>query len=81
MHFDEMEAGDFKIYTGALEAPSLGYRASVVISRVRGVTPPQEVYREENMAGGYIWPSAYEALRYAMSAGQRLLRERYTVAA
>ncbi len=80
MHFDELQAGDFKIYTGAVEAPG-GYRASVVICQVRGVTPPREVYREENMAGGYIWPSASEALRFAMATGQRMLRERLRIAA
>jgi hypothetical protein len=81
MHFDEMEAGDFKIYTGAMEAPTSGFRASIVISRVRGVTPPREVYREENMAGGYTWPSAREALGFAMAAGQRLLKAQQAAAA
>ena len=81
MHFDEMEAGDFKIYTGAMEAPTKGFRASIVISRVRGVTPPREVYREENMAGGYTWPSAREALGFATAAGQRVVRERVAGAA
>lgn len=76
MHFDEMEAGDFKIYTGAVESPGRGFKASIVISQVRGVTPPREIYREESMAGGYAWPSATEALRFAMSAGQRLVRLR-----
>jgi hypothetical protein len=29
MHFDEMEAGDFKIYTGAMEVPQRSYRAAL----------------------------------------------------
>ena len=75
MHFDEADAGDFKIYTGAVEASQRGYRASLVIKRVRGVAPPREVYREEDMAGGHIWPTPNEALRYAMTAAKRLVRD------
>lgn len=63
MHFDERETGDFKIYTGALETQPLGYRAALVISRVRGVAMPREVYRDESLAGGHAWPNARDALR------------------
>lgn len=71
MHFDEREAGDFKIYTGAIEAPPGGYRAALVIKRVRG----REVYRDEDLAGGFAWPDAREALQYAMLVGQRLVSD------
>lgn len=74
MHFVEAEAGDFKIYTGALEVPERGYLAALIIKQVRGVAPAREVYREESMAGGYAWPTAAEALDYAMQAGLRLVR-------
>jgi hypothetical protein len=81
MHFDERDAGDFKIYTGAMEAADLGYLASLVIKRVRGIPTPREVYRDEDMACGHVWPSASEALRYAMSVAERLIRDRPTLQA
>jgi len=81
MHFDERETGDFKIYTGALEIQPTGYRAAVIISRVRGVAMPREVYRDESLAGGHAWPNARDALQYAMALGQRLVRERHAAVA
>jgi hypothetical protein len=42
-----------------------------VIKRVRG----REVYRDEDLAGGFAWPDAREALQYAMQVGQRLVQD------
>ena len=71
MHFDERVAGEYHIYTGAIEVPSRGYRAALIINRVRG----REVYRDEDLAGGFAWPDAREALQYAMQVGQRLVQD------
>ena len=72
MHFEEVDAGDFRIYAGAMERPrSFGYVAAVVVMRVRGAPPArQEAFRDENLAGGYGWASPADALRFAINAGR-----------
>ena len=35
-----------------------------------------EAYRDERMAGGHRWPSADEALRYAVHEAQRIIRNK-----
>lgn len=73
MHFEEVDAGDYRIYAGAIERPrSFGYVAAVVVMRVRGQAGAgrQEAFRDENLAGGYGWASAAEALRFAVNAGR-----------
>lgn len=75
MLFDQAEAGDYRIYAGAIEVPPSGYRTVLVIKRVRGIKPAREVYRNEDLAGGFAWPNAREALQYAMQVGQRLVSD------
>ncbi|MDN3545435.1 hypothetical protein QWZ02_13340 [Kinneretia asaccharophila] len=73
MHFEEVDAGDFRIYAGAMERPrSFGYVAAVVVMRLRSGenAARQEMFRDENLAGGYGWASPAEALRFAISAGR-----------
>ena len=71
MQFDEVDAGDFRIYAGAVERKnSYGYVAAVVVVRVRGEPMRQEAFRDENLAGGFAWASAAEALRFAINAGR-----------
>lgn len=71
MHFEEVDAGDFRIYAGAIERPrSYGYVAAVVVMRVRGKAGRQEEFRDENLAGGYGWASPADALRFAVNAGR-----------
>jgi hypothetical protein len=76
MVFDERNVGDYRIYAGALESPrGRGYTAAVVVSRVRGAGPkPREAYRDDSLACGYCWPSAEEALSYALNKGRELIR-------
>lgn len=75
MVFDECIDGDYRIYAGALEAPrGQGYIAAVVVNRVRGETAPREAFRDESLAGGHRWPSAGEALRYALQYTRALIR-------
>lgn len=71
MHFDEVDAGDYRIYAGAVERPrQFGYVAAVVVVRLRGSSPKAEAFRDENLAGGYAWASPKEALRFAVKAGR-----------
>lgn len=72
MHFKEVDSGNYRIYAGAIERTrAYGYVAAVVVMRLEQGRPTQEVYRDENMAGGYGWPSPAEALRHAVKEGQR----------
>lgn len=75
MIFDERTEGDYRIYAGALDAPrGQGFIAAVVVSRVRGEGPtPREVYRDDNLACGYRWRSAHEALLYAMKRAREVI--------
>ncbi|MDT8998327.1 hypothetical protein RQP53_03445 [Paucibacter sp. APW11] len=78
MHFDEVDAGDYRIYAGAMERPrSFGYIAAVVVVRVRGQQPRREAFRDENLAGGYGWASAADALRFAINAGRDVVMCRH----
>lgn len=74
MHFEEVDAGDYRIYAGAVERPrTFGYVAAVVVMRVRGPAPQQEAFRDENLAGGYGWASPADALRFAVNAGRDMV--------
>jgi len=71
MYFDEADAGDYRIYAGALDRKNAyGYVAAVVVVRWRGGLARQEAFRDENLAGGFCWSSPAEALRFAISAGR-----------
>ncbi|MDM4764615.1 hypothetical protein [Pelomonas sp. SE-A7] len=71
MHFQEVDAGDYRIYAGAVERPrAYGYVAAVVVMRVRGDKSRRETYRDESLAGGFAWSTPAEALRFAVNAGR-----------
>lgn len=76
MHFDERTIGDYRVFTGALEAPrGDGYVATLIVQRVAGVSGgPREVLRDEYLACGHRWPSPDAALAYAMSKAQQAIR-------
>ena len=78
MRFDEREIGDYRIFAGALEAPTGdGYISALIVMRVLGepAGAPREVMRDESLACGHRWPSAAAALSYAMSKGQDVIRK------
>ena len=84
MHFEEVDAGDFRIYAGAIEKTRRsGYVAAVVVVREGGVPGMQreEAFRDESLAGGFVWPTPSEALRFAISAGRDVVMCRAGVAA
>ena len=73
MHFEEADAGDYRIYAGAVERPrQYGYVAAVIVMRVRGRLPKLETYRNENLSGGFAWPTAREALKHALTTGKNI---------
>lgn len=75
MRFQEITEGDYRIYAGAVEAPrGGGYTAAVVVSRLRGSTPPREAWRDESVACGHRWRSPEEAIGYALSRARELVR-------
>jgi len=78
MRFNECHEGDYRIYVGAVEAPrGDGYIAAVVVKRVRGaVGSNREAFRDDSLACGYRWPSADEAISYAMNRARDLIRSR-----
>jgi hypothetical protein len=82
MQFDECQEGDYRIFVGALEAPKGdGYIAALVVNRVQGVQAasvarPREAFRDDSLACGYRWPSADQAIQYAMNRARELIRTR-----
>ena len=78
MQFHETTEGDYHIFTGAIEAPARsGYFAALVVNRTTGASSaPHEAFRDTLLAAGYRWPSADEALRYALQRGQEIVRRR-----
>ncbi len=83
MRFNEVQEGDYRIYVGAIESPAGdGYTAAVVVNRVRG---PQgrlgQAWRDDSLAFGYRWPSAEDALHYALNRARELIRARSTLLA
>lgn len=76
MNLHERDEGDYRIYTGALEAKhGDGYIAAVVVSRIHGTNQgPLEAFRDESLACGHRWPSAGAALAYAMSKAREVIR-------
>lgn len=73
MHIDEADIGDYRVYAAAAEVPERGYIAALVVKRVRGPGPAREIHREESLAGGYAWPTATQALAFAMRAGEQVV--------
>ena len=76
MHFDERNEGEHLICAGAIETPEGGYRATVIVMRVRGVSQPVEIFRDEQLSGGHTWDEPERALQFAMKAACSILRER-----
>lgn len=78
MQFDESHEGDYRIYVGAVESTrGDGYTAALIVKRLQGGPADARVaYRDDSVACGYRWPSADEALQYAMSRARELIRKR-----
>jgi hypothetical protein len=79
MRFEECTEGDYRIYVGAMEAPSgEGYIAALVVRRARadGSGRCAEAFRDDSLACGYRWPSPGEAIAYALTRARELVRSR-----
>jgi hypothetical protein len=72
MRFQEAVEGEWRIYAGALESPrGDGYTAAAVVQRSGGT---RELWRDDSLACGHRWPSADEALRYALGKAREIIR-------
>jgi hypothetical protein len=79
MQFNETHEGDYRIFVGAVEAPTGGgYIAALVVNRIHGVQNPRQAqaFRDDSLACGYRWPSADQALHYALNRGREMIRSR-----
>jgi hypothetical protein len=75
MYIDERDEGDYRIYADAVKAPTGGYRAAAVVTRLRGVPKPIEVFRDENLSGGHAWDDPEDALYFAVKTSIAIIRE------
>ena len=80
MQFEECIEGPYRIYAGALEAPSGdGYIAALVVKRVDERSPRGlEAFRDESLACGYRWETARDALFYAMRRARQFISREST---
>ena len=78
MRFNETHEGDYRIYVGAVESTrGDGYIAALVVKRMKsGAVDAGIAFRDDSLACGYRWPSADEAIHYAMNRGRELVRSR-----
>ncbi len=76
MQFLERTEGNYRIYVGALEASSGdGYIAAVVVTReASSDRAPREAYRDTSLCAGYRWPTAHDALGYAVARAREMIR-------
>lgn len=79
MKFDERLDGDYRIYAGALDGlRGDGYIAAVVVSCTCSPhTKGLEVFRDESLACGHRWPSADEALRFALCKAREWIAQQH----
>ncbi len=75
MQFEESTEGPYRIYAGALEAPSGdGYIAALVVRRIDDRSPRGgEAFRDDSLACGYRWDTARDALFYAMRRARQII--------
>lgn len=79
MQFDECLEGEYRIFVGALDAPGgQGYTAAVVVNRLAagGDGAERVAWRDDSIACGYRWPTAQEAIAYAMTQAREMVRRR-----
>ncbi len=76
MKFGEQDEGPYRIYAGAIEASQgEGYVAAVVVSRRAGpLEATREAYRDTRLACGHRWPTADDALSYALAKAREVIR-------
>lgn len=83
MRFDDFHEGDYRVYVGAIEAPrGDGYMAALIVNRARCAPGAlREAFRDDSLACGYRWPTAEEAIHYAMNRARELIRSRSSMLA
>jgi hypothetical protein len=70
------DAGEFTIYATAVDSPHGGYVAAV---EVRTATTPagshQVVFSDANLSNGFRFETPADALKHALDAGHRVVRQ------
>lgn len=76
MQFIESRVGEFRIYVGALDGGRgvAGFSAALVITCERAGQPAEVCFRDDSLACGYRWPTAEQAMHYAMARGRERVR-------
>lgn len=73
MQFIDSTVGDYRIYVGALESEG-GYTAALIVEQRPAGQAGLICFRDDSLACGYRWPSAEQAMTYAMSRGREMVR-------
>jgi hypothetical protein len=75
MQLREVDEAGYRIYLGALESPrGDGFTAAVAVQCLgadAGAPPP---FRDDRLACGHRWPTAEEALAFALRRGRAWVR-------
>ena len=80
MHVAEQQIDDHRIYAAAIavDGPlpaSEAFHAAVVVVRViAGSCGREEVFRDECLEDGKVWPDPDQALRFALAVGEEAIR-------
>ncbi|MCZ8257577.1 MAG: hypothetical protein ACK520_18240 [Inhella sp.] len=71
MQIQQYDAGDYQICAGAVER-GLGaaFQATLVVTRIGCQGQWIEVYREDQVGGGFLWNCPQEALTFALERGK-----------
>lgn len=81
MHFDERDAGPYRIYTAAMKRGP-GYVAGVAVIHAPSLdAPTKEIFSNEALFEGRLFESAEQALEQAMHVGHDVVRRLGAVAA
>jgi len=74
MNFQQLDAGDFRIYAVAFDSAQGGYVAGVEVRRLRnGNAAQQVVFSDEFLSGGHRFDVPADALNYALTVGRQAI--------
>ena len=76
MQFAETTEGQHWIFVGALDAPGGDGFVAALVVKAESAGRHRVVYRDDCVACGYRWPTAHEAITYALARGREVARRR-----
>jgi hypothetical protein len=75
MQFHEVDEAGYRIYLGALESPrGDGFTGAVAVQRIAAAAGAPVLYRDDRLACGHRWPTADDALAFALRRGRAWVR-------